>query len=56
MATENKAPETNERDIVKPMDNHTPIATPGLGKKKKPTTKPGEMLPADNHTPIINPR
>ncbi|ANZ18019.1 hypothetical protein O1L44_19300 [Streptomyces noursei] len=55
MATENKAPEANERDIVKPMDNHTPIAAPGLGKKKAPR-KPGEMLPADNHTPIINPR
>ncbi|MEU4846270.1 hypothetical protein [Streptomyces gilvosporeus] len=56
MATENKAPEPNERDVIKPMDNHTPIAAPGIGKKKAPR-KPGEMVTTgDNHTPIIEPR
>lgn len=56
VATENKAPEPNERDVIKPMDNHTPIAAPGIGKKKAPR-KPGEMVTTgDNHTPIIEPR
>ncbi|MGD3107703.1 hypothetical protein [Streptomyces sp. YGL11-2] len=55
MTTENKAPEPTERDVIKPMDNHTPIAAPMLGKKKV-VRKPGEILPQDNHTPIIEPR
>ncbi|MEW1654439.1 MULTISPECIES: hypothetical protein [unclassified Streptomyces] len=55
MTTENKAPKPNERDVIKPMDNHVPIAAPSLGKKKT-VKKPGEMVPADNHVPIIETR
>lgn len=52
VTTENQAPEPNERDVIKPLDNHTPVATPGLAKKKV-VRKPGDLLPSDNHTPII---
>lgn len=55
VTTENQAPEPNERDVIKPLDNHTPVATPGLAKKKV-VRKPGDLLPSDNHTPIIESR
>ncbi|MFG2532333.1 hypothetical protein [Streptomyces sp. NPDC048516] len=55
MTTENQVPEPNERDVIKPLDNHTPVAASGLAKKKV-VRKPGDLLPSDNHTPVIEPR
>ncbi|MGG2462392.1 hypothetical protein ACO0M4_21670 [Streptomyces sp. RGM 3693] len=60
--TNEQAPAHNERDIIKPMDKHAPIATPGLGKKApvKPVnaeaSPSGTVTAQDKHAPLGEPR
>ncbi|MEU5209606.1 hypothetical protein [Streptomyces sp. NPDC020742] len=58
MATENTQ-QSNERDIIKPLDHHQPIIGPNgrrvVGKKDQPATPGEEVTTLDHHQPIGKP-
>ncbi|MBL1090207.1 hypothetical protein JK360_12470 [Streptomyces sp. 9-7] len=59
LATENTQPD--ERDIIKPLDHHQPIAGPKgrriVGKNEQPVTPGDDIIkPLDHHQPIGTPR
>ncbi|MER7988472.1 hypothetical protein ABTY53_23210 [Streptomyces noursei] len=49
--TNEQAPERNERDVIKPMDKHAPIAAAGIGKNTPAQPATGEAVPAGTVSP-----
>ncbi|MGI5258429.1 hypothetical protein [Streptomyces angustmyceticus] len=52
MSTEKQVQHLRDRDIVKPLDNHQPIAGAGVAPKASPQGDRDVIKPLDNHQPI----
>ncbi|MER7397106.1 hypothetical protein ABT381_16550 [Streptomyces sp. NPDC000151] len=72
MSTEKKAPQTDDKDIIKPLDSHRPIIgdeivamdshRPVIGDEvlaqdgQRPVPGDGTIAPQDSHRPIAEPK
>ncbi|KPC62273.1 hypothetical protein [Streptomyces chattanoogensis] len=52
MSTSKEPQATGERDVIRPMDNHQPIAAPGVTPRVKKRADRDVVKPLDNHQPI----
>ncbi|MEW9519428.1 hypothetical protein [Streptomyces tubercidicus] len=57
-----QVPATGDRDVIKPMDKHAPIAAAGVGEQApaKPVaadgSAPGTVSAKDKHAPLGDPK